>query len=76
VLERKGHVVRNTSAQDGRAKTIAMTDSAREVCYSRAFCDAGDKLVEDMFAGFSPQERQTFTKLLGRVRKNLEQIAD
>lgn len=74
VLERNGHVVRRTSADDGRVKTIAITDSARYVCFSQEFCDAGDKLVAQMFAGFSLEERQMFLKLLGKVRSNLEQI--
>lgn len=76
VLERNGHVVRYPSGHDARVKMIAMTDSARAVCYSKAFCDAGDQLVEQMFAGFSPQERQTFLMLLGRVQSNLERITD
>lgn len=76
VLERNGHVVRHASDQDARVKTIAMTDSARQVCYSNAFCDAGDALVDKMFEGFTPQERATFTKLLARMRKNLEEVGD
>jgi DNA-binding MarR family transcriptional regulator len=76
VLERNGHVVRRASDHDARAKTIVITDAARQVCYSQAFCDAGDALVEKMFEGFTPQERQTFSKLLGRVQSNLEQVGD
>lgn len=76
VLERNGHVARYPSGHDARVKVIAITDSAREVCYSQEFCDAGDALVAQMFAGFSPQERQNFLKLLGRVQSNLEQIVE
>lgn len=76
VLERNGHVARQTSNQDARVKTIAMTDTAREVCFSKAFCDAGDALVEKMFDGFTPTERQTFLRLLGRVQSNLEKIGE
>lgn len=76
VLERNGHVARYPSGHDARVKVIAITDSAREVCYSQEFCDAGDALVAQMFAGFSPQERKNFLKLLGRVQSNLEQIVD
>lgn len=76
VLERNGHVVRHASDHDARVKTIAMTDSAREVCYSKAFCEAGDALVDKMFEGFTPQERATFTKLLARMRKNLEEVGN
>lgn len=76
VLERNGHVAREVSGHDARVKTVAMTDSAREVCYSKAFCDAGDALVDRMFEGFSAQERATFGRLLGRVRRNLERIGE
>lgn len=75
VLEKNGHVVRYPSGHDARVKMIAMTDSARAVCYSKAFCDAGDTVVDQMFAGFSADERQTFLRLLARVHGNLEKIA-
>ena len=76
VLERNGHVVRQSSAHDARTKTIAITDSARAVCYSDAFCQAGDSLVEKMFAGFSPQDRKSFTHMLARMQNNLESVGD
>jgi len=75
VLERNGHVVRRTSDHDGRAKAIAITDSARAVCFSKAFCAAGDALVEKMFEGFSQKERREFLSMVGRVRHNLERVA-
>jgi len=74
LLERNGHVVRHPSNHDARVTMIGMTDTARGVCYSKEFCDAGDALVEKMFEGFRPQERETFLKLLGRVQSNLEQF--
>jgi DNA-binding MarR family transcriptional regulator len=73
-LERNGHVVRQASGHDARVKNIAITDSARRVCYSKAFCDAGDQLVETMFKGFTAQERKIFTQHLARMQKNLEEI--
>ena len=76
VLERNGHVVRQASDEDARVKTIAMTDLARQTCFSEEFCAAGDDLVEKMFLGFSPKERQEFLRLLGRVQSNLERIVD
>ena len=62
------------SDHDARAKTIAITDAAREVCYSQEFCDAGDALVEKMFEGLTAEERKTFSRLLGRVQANLERV--
>ena len=76
VLERNGHVVRQPSAYDARMKTIAITDTARAVCYSKAFCDAGDLLVEKMFEGFTAQERKTFMRMLQRMQNNLESVGD
>ncbi|NEX61988.1 MarR family winged helix-turn-helix transcriptional regulator [Noviherbaspirillum galbum] len=72
VLERNGHVRRSVSDGDARAKSIRMTDEARKVCYSDAFCEAGDRLVERMFHGFTTEERAQFIKLLNRVEQNLE----
>ena len=76
VLERNGHVVRQASVHDARMKTIAMTDAARAVCFSAAFCNAGDLLVEKMFEGFTQQDRRTFVQLLGRVQSNLESVGE
>lgn len=71
-LERNGHVARRTSDEDARAKAIRMTAAARKVCFSDEFCDAGDRLVEQMFRGFSAQERAQFTRFLNRVERNLD----
>lgn len=72
VLERNGHVSRRVSEEDARARSIRMTDAARQVCYSDAFCAAGDRLVERMFQGFTPEEREQFTGFLHRIERNLD----
>lgn len=72
VLERDGHVTRRVSDADARARTIRITPGAREVCFSKEFCDAGDRLVEQMFSGFSQAEREQFSRLLARVEHNLD----
>lgn len=72
VLERNGHVQRTVSDVDARAKSIRMTDEARAICYSDAFCEAGDRLVERMFRGFTPEERSQFMKLLAQIERNLD----
>ena len=74
VLERKGHVIRVSNEVDGRVKSIRMTDSARSVCYSKEFCDAGDALVENMFDGFNAEERKQFLAMLARIERNLDDI--
>ena len=74
VLERNGHVARYPSGDDGRVTMIAITNSARDVCYSQEFCDAGDNLVAHMFDGFTAQERRAFLRQLGKVQRNLDRI--
>lgn len=71
-MERDGHLQRKSDPTDGRVKRIYLGSHARTLCSSEAFCDAGDRLVESMFRGFTEQERQTFTHLLRRIEKNLE----
>lgn len=73
VLERQRHVIRRSDRQDARLKTVHMTESARRICLSKAFCDAGDELVDRMFAGFSLQERKQFLQSLARIERNLDQ---
>lgn len=72
-MERDGHVKRQADASDGRVKRVHLGRSARELCSSAEFCDAGDKLVEAMFRGFSEQDRNLFTRMLHRIEKNLEE---
>lgn len=74
VLERQGHVTRRADHSDARVKTIHLTDAAWEVCTSQAFCDAGDRLVEQMFDGFSNVERTSFLEYLRRIERNLDGV--
>lgn len=74
VLERQGHVVRRAVSADGRVKSIHLTDAARSVCASDAFCEAGDHLVATMFQGFTEAERERFLRDLRRVEQNLDAI--
>ncbi len=74
VLEREGHVVRRADGADARVKTVHMSEPARRLCASDAFCAAGDALVAQMFNGFSSQEREGFMRYLRRVETNLDKI--
>ncbi|WP_114226962.1 MULTISPECIES: MarR family winged helix-turn-helix transcriptional regulator [Sphingomonas] len=74
VLEREGHVQRQADAHDARVKTIHMTSKARHLCSSKSFCDAGEKLVEQMFDGFSDQQAREFMTSLKKIELNLEAI--
>lgn len=71
-MERDGHVQRRADAADGRIKRIYLGDKARTLCWSDEFCQAGERLVETMFRGFSDDEKHLFSRMLNRIEKNLE----
>ncbi|WP_218080236.1 MarR family winged helix-turn-helix transcriptional regulator [Anthocerotibacter panamensis] len=75
VLEREGHVERRADGADARKKTIHMSNQARLLCSSDAFCDAGEALVQQMFRGFSEQDSKSFMQTLKRIERNLEDVA-
>lgn len=75
VLERNGHVERRSESTDARIKTIHMSQQAREMCASDAFCAAGDALVKQMFDGFTDDERRAFLNALVRIETNLDKIS-
>jgi len=62
--------------RDPERWTTRADEEAKAVCYSHAFCDAGDTLVERMFENFSATERRQFLSMLGRVRTNLDRIGE
>lgn len=71
-MERDGHVERRADVTNGRVKRIHLSKAARALCASQAFCDAGDRLVERMFHGFTKEERAQFDRLLRRLERNLD----
>ena len=71
-LEREGHVVRHADPQDGRVKRLYLGDSARKLCTSQRFYDAGDAIVAKMFKGFTAKERKDFLRALHRIEANLD----
>ena len=74
VLEREELVARRIDVADARTKTIHMTEKARRLCTSDAFCDAGDALVKQMFKGFSDEARAEFMRALKHVERNLDSL--
>lgn len=72
-MEREGHVVRRADLQDGRVKRVYLGAAARKLCASPEFCEAGDRLVAKMFAGFTAEERRAFLRALNRIESNLDQ---
>lgn len=75
VLERHGHVERRPDPRDARMKTIHMSETARRLCASDAFCTAGESLVSQMFDGFSESETRAFMQALKRIERNLDAVA-
>ncbi|MGZ6792689.1 MAG: MarR family winged helix-turn-helix transcriptional regulator [Mycobacteriales bacterium] len=71
-MERDGHVRRVTDAQDARVRRIHLGTAARALVASPEFCDAGDRLVEQMLRGFTAEEQRTLFALLARVEHNLD----
>jgi DNA-binding MarR family transcriptional regulator len=54
---------------DRRAFVIRLTDKSREIFPQ--MLEVGDTVADDGLRGFTPDERETLVRLLGRVRRNL-----
>lgn len=74
ILQREGLVDRRADSGDARIKTLHLTAKARTLCSSDDFCSAGEALVGQMFAGFSPRQRDEFMQALKRVELNLDAL--
>lgn len=71
-MERDGHLIRELDDQDARVRRLHLSDTARQLCASPEFCDAGDALVEKMFEGFTQEERRAFSVALRKLESNLD----
>ena len=69
-LEKAGFVTRKIDTSDSRKNHLSVTEKGAEALKEfRQICDATD---EDMFKGFSDEERETLHNLLTRLHKNLD----
>ena len=69
-IEKSGLIVRVTDKNDSRKNHISVTEKGRNALEEfRKICDATD---EEMFRGFSTEERETLHNLLLRLHKNLD----
>lgn len=69
-IEKAGLIVRITDENDSRKNHISVTEKGITALKEfRKICDATD---EDMFRGFSSEERKTLHNLLVRLHKNLD----
>lgn len=68
-LEQKGYIVREPVAQDARLKRIVLTEKAVEVNFAiRELIDAFNNELE---AGITEEEKETFFRILDKVMQNL-----
>ena len=68
-MESYGWIERVANDDDRRAFVIRLTDKSREIFPQ--MLEVGDTVVDDGLRGFTPDERDTLVRLLGRVRHNL-----
>ena len=73
-LEKDGYITRTATEQDNRCNQIRITDAGlAAVRESRNIFDTVDQC---MFNGLTPEELETFTSLLCRMRENLKTDLD
>lgn len=70
IMEAKGLITRASVPGDKRVQKVWLTDSGRRQC---AACDVVfDQLDSELFAGFTPQERQNLQTYLQRIYENMK----
>ena len=69
LLEERGLVSRNTHPTDGRARTVALTESGLRKF--RQVWKAGQAIRDQMVSSLSVAERRSLVRLLRRVSKSL-----
>lgn len=69
-LEKAGFIIRSIDTADSRKNQLTLTEKGASALKEfRKICDATD---ENMFKGFSQEERETLHSLLSRLHKNLD----
>lgn len=72
-LEKRGFILREASASDGRSMIVRLSPKGRSVI-AKAFAE--DMAVEEtMLASLTRQERNTLAALLAKLLKNMEETA-
>jgi len=69
LLEKRGLVSRDTHPTDGRARTVALTESGLRKF--RQVFKAGQAIRDQMMSSLSAKEVRSLVKLLRRVSKSL-----
>ncbi len=68
-MEEAGMVERRPAPSDRRARQLFLTERSRAVIPALRECV--DQLLEDMLAGISPAQRETFAQVLTAIGTNL-----
>lgn len=68
-MERDGWVIRRADLDDGRVKRIELTDKATAVW--EKVSTAGRQLLNEAYAGVSPDDIEAVKRILAQVRHNL-----
>ncbi len=69
-LEKLGYVKRSVSEHDTRSNILRLTDKGMNA--TPKIIAASQKIVGEIFTGFSGSERQELMRLLGKVYANME----
>ena len=70
ILEKKGMVALMPSPLDQRAVVVVLTEACEDYFTSKE--NAGNELLETLFAGFSAEELQAAATVLGKLFQNTE----
>jgi MarR family transcriptional regulator for hemolysin len=73
-LEAEGLIERRHDPEDRRGTLIVSTAAGKRT--SRRLTDVMKQAQADLLAGLSPAEIETLTRLMQRVRDNVERVAD
>lgn len=73
-LEAEGLIERRQDPEDRRGTLIVSTAAGKRT--SRRLTDVMKRAQADLLAGLSPMEIETLTRLMQRVRDNVERVAD
>ena len=68
-MEQKGYIVREPVSQDARLKRIVVTEKAIKA--DKMIREQIDIFDEELEAGITPEEKEAFFRVLGKLIQNL-----
>lgn len=70
LMEKRGFIVRQPVASDGRLKKICLTDKGR--AFHQVVIHGAQSIERQLEEGLTAQEREAFFAITAKIRKNLE----